>query len=170
MGRFLQTWCVGSALLLIIVGVQGLLATAAPPFLSGLGVSKLSHVLWGFAITVVVIFAHTITMFYFIGTGSAVKGEARKIAALLPLYERTRKFKARTSGILTLAPLLLMAASIAGAGVAGGSVSPAVHLWMEVIAVLFNVWTLLRVAKVIQENILLMEEAERIISEERSSA
>lgn len=143
---------------------QGFAAAGSTPALGGLLGNRLAHVLWGFLSTIVVIFAHTITMFYFIGTGSAVKEEAKKNQALIPLYQRTRRFKARTSGILTLAPLLLMAASIAGAGTAGGSVAPSVHLWMEIVAVAFNVWTLARVAGVIGENILLMDEANRRLS------
>ena len=120
--------------------------------------------MWGFVTTVIVLFAHTITMFYFIGTGSAIKEEAKRIAALAPLYQKTRKFKARTSGLLTLAPLLLMAASIVGAGAAGGSVSRGVHLWLGMLAVLVNVWTLWTASRVIEENIALMKEANRIVA------
>ena len=163
MGRFLQAWCIGSILLLALVSLQGLSASGGI-LPAGPGASKLAHVLWGFVATVVVLFAHTITMFYFIGTGSAVKDEAKKVPALAPLYQTTRSFKARTSGILTLAPLLLMTASILGAGAAGGSISARVHLWAEAIAVLFNVWTLWRVHGVIRENIALMQEANRILS------
>ena len=143
---------------------QGLLSSSAPLFLPIPPPTKIGHVLWGFVVTVAVLFAHTISMFYFIGTGSAIKEEAKKNAALLPLYQRTRTFKARTSGILTLSPLLLMAASITGAGAAGGSISARVHLWMEVAAVVVNIWTLWKVSGVIGENILLMEEANRIAS------
>jgi hypothetical protein len=148
-------------LLLLMVLLQGLAATYATGAIPGI-TSKYSHVVWGFLATIVTLFAHTITMFYFIGTGVAVKDEARKNASLLPLYERTRKFKARTSGSLTLAPLLIIAASVVGAGTAGGSISPSVHLWMELVAVGFNVWTLMRVTGVIGENMLLMEEANRL--------
>lgn len=149
-------------ILLVFVAAQGFWASSLPPL--GSLTSTVNHVVMGFLCTVVVLFAHTITMFYFIGTGSAVKEEAKKNPALLPLYQTTRRFKARTSGILTLAPLLLMAASIAGAGAAGGSLSAKVHLWMELAAVLFNLWTLWKVAGVIQENIVLMSEANRIAS------
>ena len=165
MGRFLQAWCIGSILILVFVSVQGLLVAGTGFPGAALVGGKIAHVLWGFLSTIVVLFAHTISMFYFIGTGSAVKGEARKHAALVPLYQKTRSFKARTSGILTLAPLLLMAASIAGAGTAGGSVSPRVHLWMEIVAVLFNLWTLYKVTGVIGENMVLMTEANRIVTE-----
>jgi len=153
--------CWLAVVFLIVVSLQGLAATYATGMIPGL-TSKYAHVVWGFMATIVTLFAHTITMFYFIGTGVAVKDEAKKNASLVPLYERTRKFKARTSGSLTLAPLLLMAASIVGAGTAGGSISPSVHLWMELAAVAFNVWTLARVTSVIGENMLLMEEANRL--------
>jgi hypothetical protein len=55
-----------------------------------------------------------------------------------------------------------MAASIVGAGVAGGSISPPVHLWMELAAVVFNLYTLWKAGRVIGENIALMEEANRL--------
>src|SRR5438093_2961942 len=107
---------------------QGLVVSLGSVSVARLLGGKANHVVLGFLCTILLIFTHTITMFYFIGTGTAVKEEARKNAALVPLYERTRSFKARTSGLLTLAPLLLMAASIVGAGTAGGSISPPVHL------------------------------------------
>ena len=147
--------------LLLVVLLQGIASTYVSAAVPGF-TSKASHVVWGFLATIVVLFAHTITMFYFIGTGVAVKDEAKKNASLVPLYERTRKFKARTSRDLTFAPLLLMAASIVGAGTAGGSIAPSVHLWMQVAAVAYNVWTLARVTGVIAENMVLMEEANRL--------
>ena len=161
MGRCLLVTCWLAELFLVFVLLQGLASTYAPGAIPAF-TSKASHVVWGFLATVVTLFAHTITMFYFIGTGVAVKDEAKKNASLVPLYERTRRFKARTSGSLTLAPLILMAASIVGAGTAGVSIAPSVHLWMEVAAVAFNVWTLVRVTGVIGENMLLMEEANRL--------
>jgi divalent metal cation (Fe/Co/Zn/Cd) transporter len=168
LGKFLQAWCIGSILVLLFTTVQGLLASAgmAMPLIGG---SKANHVIWGFVATVIVLFAHTITMFYFIGTGSAIKQEARRIADLVPLYQRTRRFKAQTSGLLTLAPLLLMASSIVGAGVAGGSIRPAVHLWMTVVSVVVNVYTLWKASRVIEENIALMKEANRIVTAREAS-
>src|SRR5439155_5656037 len=157
-------------LVLLFVTAQGLAAARAEPARGGLLGTRTSHVLWGLLATIVALFVHTIAMFYFIGTGSAIKEEAKKHAALVPLYQTTRRFKARTSGILTLAPLVLMAASIAGAGTAGGSVRPAVHLWMEIVAIGFNIWTLVRVSGVIGENIVLMEEANRIVSADAQQA
>jgi hypothetical protein len=148
-------------MLLVVVLLQGLASTYISAAIPGF-TSKASHVVWGFLATIVVLFAHTITMFYFIGTGVAVKDEAKKNASLLPLYQQTRTFKARTSRDLTFAPLLLMAASIVGAGTAGGSIAPSVHLGMEVAAVAYNVWTLARVTRVIAENMVLMEEANRL--------
>jgi len=162
LGRFLQVTCWLAVVSLIVVALQGLAASHGPSALPlGLG-AKGSHVIWGFLATILALFAHTITMFYFIGTGVAVKDESRKNQKLVPLYQRTRTFKARTSGSLTLAPLLLMAASIVGAGAAGGSLSPSVHLWLELAAVAFNVYTLIKVVGVIGENMVLMEEANRL--------
>ena len=163
LGKFLQAWCIGSILILLFTTLQGVLASAGSSLLGPAG-SKLNHVMWGFVATVIVLFAHTITMFYFIGTGSAIKQEAKRIAALVPLYQRTRGFKAQTSGLLTLAPLVLMAASIVGAGAAGGSIRRSVHLWMSIVAVVLNVYTLWKASRVIESNIALMKEANQIVA------
>ena len=161
-GRFLQICCIGSILLLVFVTLEGIIAAHGPASLALLLGGKANHVTLGILFTIFLLFTHTITMFYFIGTGSAVKEVARTNAALVPLYEKTRRFKARTSGLLTLAPVLLMASSIAGAGVAGGSIAPSIHLAMALVAVVFNLFTLWRVCGVIGENIDLMAEANRL--------
>src|SRR5262245_2494103 len=90
MGRFLQGWAIATGLILIAVTASG--------FLAPLRISDDLHVLGGYVGTVAALFSHTISMFYFIGTGSAVKGAAKEEAgrgntSLVPLWEQTKRFK-----------------------------------------------------------------------------
>jgi hypothetical protein len=160
MGRFLQGWSIASAVILLAVAASGLLEPA--------WLSQDSHVLAGYLGTVVVLFSHTISMFYFIGTGSAVKGAAKERAAkgdrsLVPLWEETKVFKGIIFPKQMLAMTVLMTASILGAGALTNVLPAWIHWSLEVAAVVLNLWALLKTASLIEKNILLMNTANDIL-------
>src|SRR5436190_22548323 len=75
-----------------------------------------AHIRFALFGMVVVLFTQTMTLFYFVGTGSRIKkvvGEYRLDPAL---FERTRVFKSRLFPWLTFTPLVTMAAFILGGG------------------------------------------------------
>ena len=157
MGRFLQGWAGASALLLVAVAVTGFVSPG-----------RAFHVLAGYLGTVFALFAHTIAMFYFIGTGSAVKNAAKELAqagdrTLVPLWEQTKVFKNALFPAQMLAMLLLMGASILGAGVLTGAIPSIVHLVLEILAVPLNAWVLFRTVATIEKNIALMNSANDIL-------
>src|SRR5574341_341976 len=65
---------------------------------------------------VIVLFTQTMTLFYFVGTGSRIKKIVLQYALPSTLVERSRLFKARLFPWLTFTPLLTMAAFIVGGG------------------------------------------------------
>lgn len=161
MGRFLQGWSIASGVILAAVMASG--------FLVPVQVSRDMHTLAGYVGTVVVLFSHTISMFYFIGTGSAVKAAAKERAetgdrSLVPLWEQTKTFKNALFPMMMLAMLLLMAASIMGAGTLTGALPGWVHLVLQIIAVPVNLFVLLRTASLIEQNIALLGAADSILA------
>ncbi len=165
MGRVLQGLAIAAAGLLAAVTASGFLVPA--------WLSADMHVLLGYMATVIVLFSHTISMFYFIGTGSAVKNAAKELAdrdnrSMVPLWEQTKAFKNRLFPIQMTAMLAIMTASIMGAGVLTRALPSWVHLALELAAVPINLVALLRTASLIEQNILLMGAANTLYDRARA--
>src|SRR5882672_1469732 len=60
-----------------------------------------AHIRFALFGIVVVLFTHTMTLFYFVGTGSRIKKVVREYALEPGLYQRTLRFKARLFPWLT---------------------------------------------------------------------
>ncbi len=75
-----------------------------------------THVKVGLVTVILTILTHTTTMFYFMGTGSAIKAEVRE-RNLDPVFlARARAFKGAFFYWLTFAVLLIMATAMIGGG------------------------------------------------------
>src|SRR5262245_48110296 len=72
------------------------------------------HFLWGFFSTFLVTLSHSMTMFYFIGTGKQVKDLVANNSIGADFIQRTKLFKARVFPPALWAMLLTMAAMIIG--------------------------------------------------------
>src|SRR5262249_33732346 len=68
------------------------------------------HVGWAIPATLLCVFAHSIIMFYFIGTGSRIKEVVKEFRLDPELYRRTLGFKQRVFPLSTLTMGLVMAA------------------------------------------------------------
>jgi hypothetical protein len=161
MGRFLQGWAIATIVVLAAVMLSGFIAPTA--------VSDDVHVLAGYVGTVAALFSHTISMFYFIGTGAAVKGAAKEQAgrgnsSLVPLWEQTKSFKNTLFPVQMMSMLALMAASIVGAGALTGALPSWLHLALELGAVPLNVYALARTVGIIERNITLMNVANELLA------
>jgi hypothetical protein len=161
MARFLQGWAIASALMLA--------ATLASGFLTPTAIPREWHVLAGYVVTVSTLFSHTISILYFLTTGSAVRTAARQQAeqgnrSLVPLWEQTKKFKGTLFPILMLGMGAIMAGAIMGAGFLTGALPGWIHLSLELGAVPLNVFAILRTVSLIEQNIALISAAEALLS------
>src|SRR5258706_11517900 len=75
-----------------------------------------AHIRFALFGIVVVLFTQTMTLFYFVGTGSRIKKVVQRYGLAASLVERTRRLKARLFPWLTFTPLVTMAAFIVGGG------------------------------------------------------
>src|SRR3989441_12082949 len=75
-----------------------------------------AHIRFALFGMVIVLFTHTMTLFYFVGTGSRIKKVVGQYALPQALVDRTRHLKARLFPWLTFPPLVTMAAFIIGGG------------------------------------------------------
>jgi hypothetical protein len=113
----------------------------------------------GFALfgIVVTLFTQTMTLFYFVGTGSRIKKVVREYRLDAALVGRTVRLKARLFPWLTFTPLVTMGAFILGGG-AHTRVLPAwVHGGLAVLALGMNVITAAIAVFCIGENVVLID-------------
>ncbi len=143
---------------LLIVGALatvGLLVTAvlgyqlAEPFDIG---SVSNHLIAAVITSLLLLFSHCWILFYLIGTGKALKDAVAEHGLESEIVERTKDFKRRSSGLLTLAMLLAMATFVVGGGVATAAIESWVHHTLFLLAAAVQVWALWVEAQVLTEN------------------
>lgn len=114
---------------------------------------------------VVVLFTHTMTLFYFVGTGSRIKKVVREYGLESGLYQRTLRFKARLFPWLTFTPLVTLAAFILGGGAHTRVLPGWVHGWLSLLALAMNLITAFVALPCIGDNVALIDEIDETLPE-----
>lgn len=135
-----------------LLSIAGLILTAISGFRAQPGAATADHILLALATVFVGLFAQSMTMFFFIGTGKEIKKEAKGAPDEAEVVGRTRQFKAVVFPAAMWAIFALMVTFILGGGVHTGSLSAWVHSltaaltlilvgrawWIEVVAMASN--------------------------------
>ena len=121
----------------------------------------------GFALfaIVVTLFTQTMTLFYFVGTGSRIKKVVRDHHLDAGFIDRTVRLKARLFPWLTFTPLVTMGAFILGGGAHTRVLPPWVHGGPAVLALGMNVVTAAIAVFCIGENVVLIDEIDAQLSD-----
>ena len=119
----------------IVFGLVGLVA-AAVLGLWGTDVSR--HISFGFFSTMLLMFAHSMMMFYLIGKGKAVKDAMAENSLTGDYYRRIAAARKPVFSIATLAMGVTMTAAIIGASVDTGVVPAIVHAMIAYAAIASN--------------------------------
>jgi hypothetical protein len=149
------------ALALILVSLAHALALPAA-FLAGWGaahryVSAAAHLYLAIAAVALALFAHSMVLFYFVGTGRTLKEAVARFGLEQEILRRIRWFKMQTSGPLTLACAALIGASALGGRILIGQ-SAAPHFWAAAGASVLNLWVVMREVRCIVLNVELFHE------------
>jgi hypothetical protein len=126
---------------------------------AGLG----QHFLFGFFTTFLVTLAHSMTMFYFIGTGKQVKDLVANHPSGKEFIQRTKVFKAKVFPPALWAMLFTMATMILGGGVDTRVIPTFVHTLLAAVSLYFMVVAFCKEAKYMIEHNMLMEELDRFL-------
>lgn len=124
-----------------------------------------AHIRFALFGIVIVLFTHTMTLFYFVGTGSRIKKVVREYLLPAALNERTVRFKARLFPWLTFTPLVTMAAFILGGGAHTRMLPGWVHGGLALLALGMNLVTAVLALLCISENVVLIEEIDELLPE-----
>ncbi len=124
-----------------------------------------AHIRFALFGIVVVLFTHTMTLFYFVGTGSRIKRVVGQYTLPPALVDRTRRFKARLFPWLTFTPLVTMAAFIIGGGAHTRVIPGWMHGVLALLALGMNLVTAALAVMCISDNIALIEEIDAALPE-----
>src|SRR6266850_7735223 len=124
-----------------------------------------AHIRFALFGMVVVLFTQTMTLFYFVGTGSRIKKVVGQYALPQALVDRTRRLKARLFPWLTFTPLVTMAAFIIGGGAHTHLIPGWVHGSLALLALGMNLVTAALAVMSLSDNISLIEEIDTALPE-----
>jgi hypothetical protein len=122
-----------------------------------------AHIRFALFGIVIVLFTHTMTLFYFVGTGSRIKKVVRQYVLPASLTERTVRFKARLFPWLTFTPLVTMAAFILGGGAHTHVLPGWVHGSLALLALGMNLVTTVLAVQCISDNVVLIDEIDALL-------
>ena len=124
-----------------------------------------AHIRFALFAIVVVLFTQTMTLFYFVGTGSRIKKVAQRYRLATSFVERTRRLKARLFPWLTFTPLVTMAAFIIGGGAHTRVLPGWLHGLLALLALAMNLITTAVAVACLSDNIMLIEEIDAALPE-----
>jgi ABC-type transport system involved in cytochrome c biogenesis permease subunit len=124
-----------------------------------------THIRFALYGIVIVLFTHTMSLFYFVGTGSRIKKVVKEYALPQELVDRTRRIKARLFPWLTFTPLVTMAAFIIGGGAHTHAIPAWVHGVLALLALGMNLTTAVLAVVCISDNVVLIEEIDGALPE-----
>lgn len=122
-----------------------------------------THIRFALFGIVIVLFTHTMTLFYFVGTGSRIKKVVQQYVLPASLTARTVRFKARLFPWLTFTPLVTMAAFILGGGAHTHALPGWVHGSLALLALGMNLVTTVLAVQCISDNVVLIDEIDALL-------
>lgn len=139
-----------------LLTIGGLVATVVMGFLAS-PTHAAQHVLLALITVLVGLFAQSMTMFFFIGTGKEIKEKVKGAPEEPAVVQQTRSFKSRVFPAAMYSIAVLMITFITGGGVATGKTPRWMHLILAFVTVVMYArayWVQLRA---MEENARLME-------------
>ena len=144
-------------LALAVISFPSLVASTVLGYMTSSGTIPLgTHINVSLAATMIVMLSHTITVFYFVGTGSAIERETRERGLDRIYVDDAKRFKRALFPWALLAIFLTMTTAMLGGGVHVQVLSPAVHRILAILTLICNGIALWRVpGSLIRNNQLL---------------
>ena len=139
-----------------LLTVGGLVATIVMGFLAS-PTHAAQHILLALITVLVGLFAQSMTMFFFIGTGKEIKEKVKGAREESSVVEQTRSFKSRVFPAAMYSIAVLMITFITGGGVATGKTPRWMHLILAFVTVVMYARAYWVQLSAMEENARLME-------------
>ena len=148
-----------------VLGLGGLVYSGVLGFAAESSVEISRHASFGIFFTLIVLLAHSMTMFYLIGKGKAVR-EAATDGRLSPdFYATVARARKPVFSVGTLAMLLTMATAIVGGGVDVGSLPAGIHSVLALSAIAANVMAFRTEVSAMLESSRVVAEVDALLAE-----
>jgi hypothetical protein len=98
------------------------------------------HMYWGVATSLVALFAHTFTLFFFIGTSKAIRMACQGHVAAQPFVDESNRYKRILAGRTQVASLAFIVQPVLGAAVYSARLSPWWHEWGFWLTLAVQLW------------------------------
>jgi hypothetical protein len=142
----------------IFASITGIAASMYLGFNSTSGASLAQHISIGIFSTMITLLAHSMTMFYFLGKGKAVREAAAEGGLSKDFERRIAVARAPVFSIATIAMVVTMVTALAGASVDTGVMPSWLHRLLAIAALVANL-------RAVQLEIRALTESARVVSE-----
>lgn len=133
-------------LALAVLSAPLLIASAALGYTTAYGVVSVGrHITIALIATMIVLLSHTITIFYFVGVGSAIERETEERGLDRLYLNEAKRFRRRLFPWALAATFLTMFAAMSGGGVHARAIPPLVHHLLALLTLVANGVALARV-------------------------
>lgn len=148
-----------------LLGLGGLVYTGVLGFATGSSAEISQHASFGIFFTLIVLLAHSMTMFYLIGKGKAVREAAADGQLSTSFYAAVAGARKPVFSVGIVAMFLTMATGIVGGGVDTGSIPTGVHAILALSAVAANVMAFRTEVSAMLESARVVAEVDALLAE-----
>ena len=121
-----------------LLGLVGMIYAAGVGYTAAGSADVFQHTSFGIFSTFLLLLSHSMTMFYLIGKGKAVREAVAEGNLSAELYARVARARKPVFSIATIAMLITMLAAILGGGVDTGVLPAGIHALIALSAVVAN--------------------------------
>lgn len=147
-------------LALAVLSLPLLIASAAFGYAAAYGVVSIGrHITVSLITTMMVMLSHTITIFYFVGAGSAIERETEERGLDRVYLDESKRFRRSLFPWALLATFLTMFTAMFGGGVHARALPPLVHHLLALLTLAANGIALARVPGALIQNNQLLDAA-----------
>ena len=144
-----------------VLSLVGVAVSFVLGYMAGTSEEVLTHASLAFFVTMLTLLAHSMTMFYLIGKGRAIKDAVAEGELQTDAVARVSALRAPVFKLATVAVALTMATAIFGGGVDTGVIPGGFHAMLAVLAMVANFLALQVIVRAFNESSRIVEEVNR---------
>ena len=144
-----------------VISLVGMVFSFALGYMAGTPDAVFRHTSLGFFFTMITLMAHSMTMFYLIGKGRAIRDAVTEGGLTTDAVARVSALRGPVFKLATVAISLTMVTAIFGGGVDTGVLPAGLHAMLALLAIIANVVALRAVVDAFNKSSRIVDEVNR---------
>ena len=144
-----------------VISLVGLVFSFMLGYMAGTADEVIQHTALGFFFTMITLLAHSMTMFYLIGKGRAIRDAVTEGGLTTDAVARVSALRGPVFKLATVAIALTMVTAIFGGGVDTGVIPAGFHAMLAVLAIVANVVALRAIVAAFNTSSRIVDEVNR---------